>query len=161
MKNKTEKNTRGIDCTIESYYPSGQLQYRSEWNADRTATNVVDSYYQNGQLECRSEWNADRTATDIVESYYQNGQLGCRCEWDVARMKTCVVERYSTDGKLIKTRVWNFGRTDTCVVEQGIHNTAQAPVEVKESNKLLEAIATLYARKLISAPETIELLRNL
>ena len=136
MKNKTEKNTRGIDCDIESYYPSGQL-----W--------------------CRCEWDADRTATNIVESYYPNGQLGCRCEWDVARMKTCVVERYSHDGKLIEKHVWNSDRTDTCVVEQGIHNTTPAPVEVKESNKLIEAIATLYARKLISAPETIELLRNL
>ena len=102
MKNKTEKNTRGIDCTIESYYTSGQLGYRSEWNADRTATNVV-------------------------ESYYQDRQLGCRCEWDVARMKTCVVERYDLNGKLIETRVWNSSRTDTCVVEQGIHNTTPAP----------------------------------
>ena len=136
MKTKTEKNIHGEDCTIESYYQNGQLQYRSELNADRTAIN-------------------------IVESYYQNGQLGCRCEWDVARMKTCVVERYNLDGKLIEKRVWNSDRTDTRKVEQGIHNTAPAPVEVKESNKLLEAIATLYARKLISAPETIELLRNL
>jgi len=136
MKTKTEKNIHGIDCDIESYYHNGQLWYRSEWNADRTETNVV-------------------------ESYYQDGQLDYRCEWDVARMKTLIVERYNHDGKLIEMCVWNSDRTDTCKVEQGIHNTTPAPVEVKESNKLLEAIATLYTRKLISAPETIELLRNL
>lgn len=83
--------TNGIMCSLERWYPSGQLEIRSN-------TSLIEKWYNNGQQKERIHC-INGEINGLVEGWYTNGQLHYRKNYIGGKLNG-MNEMWSSNGKL-------------------------------------------------------------